>query len=59
MNSRDAVDGLLDGPVPVVNVGLAIFADSLRVQKVRVIDVDWRPPGGGDPEMMELLEHLR
>jgi FdrA protein len=43
----------------VVNVGLAIFADSLRAQNVSVIDVDWRPPAGGDQQMIDLLERLR
>jgi FdrA protein len=51
-------DGLLDGPPRVVNVGLAIFGESLRAQNAPVIDVDWRPPAGGDQEMMDLLERL-
>ncbi len=56
--SVGAEDALLDGPPRVVNVGLAIFGDSLRAQNVPVIDVDWRPPAGGDQEMMNLLERL-
>ncbi len=56
--SASAEDALLDGPPRVVNVGLAIFGDSLRAQNVPVIDVDWRPPAGGDREMMDLLERL-
>ena len=51
-------DALLDGPPRVVNVGLAIFGESLRAQNAPVIDVDWRPPAGGDQEMMDLLERL-
>jgi len=49
---------LLSGPPRVVNVGLATFAESLRGQAVPVIDLDWRPPAGGDRAMMELLERL-
>ncbi len=52
-------DALINGPPRVVNVGLAIFGESLRAQGVPVIDVDWRPPAGGDREMMDLLERLR
>ncbi len=55
----DAERALLAGPPRVVNAGLAVFGESLRAQGVPVIDVDWRPPAGGDPEMMELLERLR
>jgi FdrA protein len=49
---------LLSGPLRVVNVGLPIFAESLRAQDVEVIDVDWRPPAGGDRAMVDLLERL-
>jgi FdrA protein len=56
---RENEDKLLAGSPRVVNAGLAIFADSLRAQGVAVIDVDWRPPAGGDPEMIDLLERLR
>ncbi|HEX4834716.1 MAG TPA: acyl-CoA synthetase FdrA [bacterium] len=52
-------DALINGPPRVVNAGLAIFGESLRAQGVPVIDVDWRPPAGGDREMMDLLERLR
>jgi FdrA protein len=52
------VDELLqDGPV-AVNIGVYDFAVSLQRQGVQVIHVDWAPPAGGDPEMIELLEQL-
>ena len=35
-----------DQPISVVNIGLASFAESMRQQDVRVIDVDWHPPQG-------------
>jgi FdrA protein len=53
-----AANALLAAPPRVVNVGLGIFAESLRAQGVPVIDVDWRPPAGGDPELLALLERL-
>jgi hypothetical protein len=42
--------------VAAVNVGLSSFADALRAQGAEAVDVDWRPPGGGDPEVVALLE---
>ncbi len=42
----------------VVNVGVSTFADDLKSQGVRVVHVDWKPPAGGDPEMLRLLEKL-
>ena len=57
-DERTAGDALLQAPPHVVNVGLEIFADSLREQGVPVIAVDWQPPAAGDPELLELLERL-
>ena len=42
----------------VVNIGVSTFADDLRTQNVDVIQVDWKPPAGGDLEMLKLLEKL-
>ncbi|HEV2440703.1 MAG TPA: acyl-CoA synthetase FdrA [bacterium] len=51
-------DALLAAPPRVVNIGLGVFAESLREQGVPVIDVEWQPPAGGDAELLELLERL-
>jgi len=53
-----AAAALLARAPRVVNVGLAIFAESLRAQQVPVIDLDWRPPAGGDRAMLDLLARL-
>ena len=42
--------------VEAVNVGLATFADALRDQGAAVVEVDWRPPAGGDPAALRLLK---
>jgi hypothetical protein len=42
----------------VINIGLSQFAKSLEEQGVEVVQVDWKPPAGGDKEMMELLDDL-
>ncbi len=34
---------LTDKPLTVINVGLSIFADSVRAQGVQVVDIDFRP----------------
>ena len=48
---------LLEG-VRVANVGVELFAESLAAQNAPVVQVDWRPPAGGDPEMIERLDRL-
>jgi FdrA protein len=47
-----------DGKIKVINLGVKIFYDSLKEQGVEVIHVDWRPPAGGDKELLKLLEML-
>ena len=49
---------LLTEKLRVINVGLEMFYMDLKRQKVDVIQVDWRPPAGGDVEIMKLLETL-
>jgi hypothetical protein len=44
--------------IAAVNVGLSSFADALRDQGTDVIDVDWRPPAGGDPRAVAVLQRL-
>ena len=58
LRPSEAAAALLAGAPRVVNVGLAIFAESLRAQQVPVIDLDWRPPAGGDRAMLDLLARL-
>lgn len=54
----DKLDELLQhGPI-AINLGVYDFAASLQIQGVEVVYVNWTPPGGGDPEMIELLDQL-
>ena len=52
------IDTLLAGPIVAINIGLEQFASSLEEQSVQVVQVDWVPPAGGDPEMLDILDHL-
>lgn len=49
---------LLNGPPRVVNVGLELFAESLAVQGVDTVSVDWHPPAGGKQKFIDLLDKL-
>ncbi len=52
------VKELLAGEVKVINVGLEGFAETLEGLGVPVVQVDWRPPAGGDPRLAGLLAKL-
>jgi hypothetical protein len=45
--------------VQVINIGLERFADDLRDAGVPVVQMDWRPPAGGDRRLIELLDSLK
>lgn len=45
------ISDFFGAPVVAVNVGLESFAQSLRAQGVPVINVDWRPPPEGVPQL--------
>jgi hypothetical protein len=49
---------VLQDPPRVINIGLASFAADLRAQGVAVVEVDWRPPAGGNARMAALLAQL-
>ncbi|HZA88217.1 MAG TPA: hypothetical protein VE466_15190, partial [Acidimicrobiales bacterium] len=42
----------------VVNIGLPLFADAVARQGFEVVNVDWRIPAGGDPEVVAALARL-
>lgn len=42
----------------IINMGLETFADNLKDQKKTVLQMDWRPPAGGNEKMIALLKKL-
>jgi hypothetical protein len=44
--------------IAAVNVGLAAFGEALNLQGAPAVDVDWRPPAGGDQATVRALERL-
>ncbi len=42
----------------VINIGLEGFAEDLRREGIEVVQVDWRPPTGGDSRLTALLACL-
>ncbi|MCK5314499.1 MAG: acyl-CoA synthetase FdrA [Anaerolineales bacterium] len=50
---------VLNQPLAAINVGLESFTESLVAQEAAVIQVDWRPPAGGDEKLMAILEKMK
>lgn len=47
------------GPLAAVNVGLESFYDSLAGQGLATVQVDWRPPAGGNEKLAALLARMK
>jgi len=50
---------LLRQPLAAINVGLESFYDSLTSQGAQAIQVDWRPPAGGNERLASLLAKMK
>ena len=46
-------------PLAAVNVGLESFYDSLKAQGAEAVQVDWRPPAGGNEKLMAILAKMK
>ena len=44
--------------VRVINMGIDSFSEDLKKAEVPVIQMDWRPPAGGNKKLIALLDSL-
>lgn len=58
MSSTEAPARLFPAGVHALNVGLAAFAAPPRAHGATVLQLDWRPPAGGDRELGLLVARL-
>jgi hypothetical protein len=49
---------LLDSELNVVNIGLEIFYNALKLQNIKVVDANWNPPPKLDKETEDLLDKI-
>ena len=53
------LDRFSQTPLAAINVGLESFYDSLKSQGAQAIQVDWRPPAGGNEKLAALLAKMK
>lgn len=58
MNRVKKILHLFKSDLAVVNLGLDTFSEALRKEGVKVLQMNWRPPAGGNQRLIELLEKL-
>jgi FdrA protein len=49
----------IHAPLAAINVGLESFTESLQAQDAAVIQVDWRPPAGGNERLAGILARMK
>ncbi|GMQ77539.1 MAG: acyl-CoA synthetase FdrA [Anaerolineae bacterium] len=60
LKSEMPVDStIFNEPMAVINVGLELFYSSLISQGAEAVHVDWRPPAGGNENLMALLARMK
>ena len=54
----EKINTLFESELKAINMGLESFAENLRKEGVKAIQVDWRPPAGGDKEIAGYLDSI-
>jgi FdrA protein len=49
----------LKKPLAAINVGLESFAANLKDQGAPYVQVDWKPPAGGNEKLMNILQKMK
>ena len=52
-------DVAFSSPLSALNVGVESFYDSLIGQGAEAVQVEWRPPAGGNEKLMALLAKMK
>ena len=58
MSDVSRVRELFTTELRVINMGLAGFGETLEALGTPVVVMDWKPPAGGDPELIALIDRL-
>lgn len=59
MKQEQMVNRLFASQLWVANVGVEVFYRAVKDQGTPAVQVDWRPPAGGDPRLAEILAKLK
>lgn len=52
------LNGLFEEEFKAINIGLVSFKEALEDAEFKCVQVDWRPPAGGDEDVLAALKAL-
>lgn len=53
------VNQLFETKLQVINVGISTFFTDLKTNRIEAVQVNFRPPAGGDKKVMDLLARFK
>nr|WP_300004645.1 acyl-CoA synthetase FdrA [Tissierella sp.] len=59
VESSDSMKELITDKPKIINIGLESFYDTFKTFGVDVVQYDWKPIAGGNPELVKALDFLR
>ena len=57
--AENRVNALFASRLAIANVGVDLFAEAFRAQETPCVQVEWKPPAGGNKKMADLLSKLK
>lgn len=54
----NSIDALFSNRLAIINIGAETFKADLEAQGTTVLQLDWKPPAGGNKELMAALDKL-
>ncbi len=58
-SGREVDAAVLQRSPAVLNLGLESIGEALQAGGAQVLQLDWRPPAGGDRQLMEILSRMK
>lgn len=55
---QENTNKLFNAKLKVINVGLSHFAETIRIQGIEVVQVNWKPVAGGDKKLGSILDSI-
>jgi len=53
------INELFQEELKIINMGLQSFNENLKKQNTKTVQVNWKPPAGGNKKMLSLLDKLK
>lgn len=54
----EKINELFKKDLIIINMGLESFSENLKKENVKVLQMNWKPPAGGDDRLIAMLEKI-